>query len=699
MSLETKIFEFDRFILDLSDRTLYRDGRSVNLSIKAFEILCVLFENRPHVVEKRALMDAVWADSFVEEGNLTFTISQLRRSLEDSKRDPKIIETVHRRGYRFIADAREHSESGTPERRIARGDGQGARLRWAALAAVLFIVLGIGGFMIAGRSRSAPPILAKPISLEKLSTNGKVAHAVISRDGKFVLYTNGIGQEQQSVWLRQLDSGSNVEIIKPSDHQYLGLALSPDGNFMYFARKTWNSWLTIYRLSIFGGIPAKIAEGTEGWMSISPDGSLISFVKCPYTREDSCSLYVADALDGKNERRLVTYAEPIRIGDNDFAPDGRSIAFAYGQTNAGEDDFRLGEVEIAGGARRDLSPHRFFNIKSVLWLPDKTGWLITANRRTEAEIPILHLPADGGMPARLTHDSETYSAMSASSNFSALLATQVRRDTALYVVETDSGREYNLGGPASTVTISAGNRVYFSSESSGNPDIWSANADGSDPKQLTSDPGTDSVPLVSPDNKSVFFSSTRSGEPHIWRMNADGGDQTRLTAANGGWPIFVTADGVWLYFRHWGKKTLWRVSTLTGSETEVLPRQASRFSISPNGSTVLISNPEDNPAKIEIIDLETGRTMATYQLSDKNARILECAWMSDGRSIVYMTRLEDGTKDVWRQPAGGGAPQRIKRLSRTDQVHSFALAPDGRYFAVVQGSWKHDAALIMPASR
>lgn len=119
--------------------------------------------------------------------------------------------------------------------------------------------------MLAGRSRTAPPIIERPISLEKLSTSGKVAHAVISRDGKYVVYTNGIGHDQQSVWLRQLDSESNVEIIKPSDHQYLGLALSPDGNFMYFARKTAESELSIYRLSTFGGTrqrsPKELMDG------------------------------------------------------------------------------------------------------------------------------------------------------------------------------------------------------------------------------------------------------------------------------------------------------------------------------------------------------------------------------------------------------------------------------------------------------
>ena len=698
MSLETQIFEFDEFILDLPDRTLYRGGEIVNLSIKAFDLLRVLFENRPHVVEKKTLMEAVWPDSFVEEGNLTFTVSLLRRSLNDSKREPRIIETVHRRGYRFIADVRVNSashvhqlgNSPAPNRKDWRG--------WSALAVGLAAVLCVGGFMLAGRGRSAPSLLSGPISMEKLSTSGKVAHAVISADGKYVIYTSGTGVDQQSVWLRQLDSGSNVEIIKPSDHKYLGLALSPDGNFMYFARTTAGGYLSIYRLSIFGGIPVKIADETEGWMSLSPDGNRIAFVRCRYTIEENCSLYIADALDGANERKLVTYGDPVRIGDNAFSPDGRSIAYAYGQSDEGEDSFRLAVVDVETGASRELSAHKFFNIKSVLWLPAESGWLIAANTKLEPDTPILHLPADGGPPVKLTNDSENYSGLSGTATGGALVATRVRRQTDLYVIRTEDGSERNLGGPVHTVTIAANNKIYYSSAASGNPDIWTANADGSDPTQITNDPGTEFVPLASPDCASIFFSSNRTGEPQIWRMKTDGGDQKQVTRINGGWPVFVTADASWLYYRHWARGTLWRVSTTSGEEMEVLPRKAYRFSVAPDGSAVLVST-ADESAKVELVDLEKRELAKTFELPEKNAQVMELAWTGDGRSFLFLTRLADGAKEVWSQELAGGAPRRLKKLSSPDQVHNFSLAPDGQRFAVVQGGWHHDAVLITTATR
>jgi Tol biopolymer transport system component/DNA-binding winged helix-turn-helix (wHTH) protein len=699
MSLETKVYEFERCVLDLADRTLYRDGHRVDLSIKGFEVLRVLFENRPNVVEKRALIEAVWPDSFVEEGNLTFTVSQLRKALDDPKTGSRIIETAYRRGYRFIAEAKPFSDKQVAEP-TDRSENRRSRWPWVVLAAGVLLFLGVGVSMFSGRLSPEPFILKGPVSMEKLSTSGKVAHAVISPDGKYVVYTDGIRKGQQSLWLRQVDSGSTVELIKPADHQYLGLALSPDSNFVYFARTNAAAdLLTIYRVSIFGGVPVKIAEGTQGWMSISPDGRLISYVRCRYVPDDNCSLYAADAVDGANERKLITHAEPIRIGDNEFSPDGRSIAYAYGQSDSGEDNFRLAEVDVTSGVTRDVSAHRFFNIKSILWLPDKTGWIITANTKIGPDLPILQIPADGGAPAKLTNDSETYSGLSASAGMNAIVTTRARRNTSLYTIDMQRKLEYDLGSPTSSVVFSPAGRVYFSSARSGNYDIWSANADGGDQRQLTNSAGIDFVPLVTRDNRWVYFSSSRSGEPQIWRMSADGSEQVRVTSVNGGWPIFVTDDGAWVYYRQWARGTLWKVSTATGEEIEVLTRTASRFSISPDGTSVLVASGDPVGVSIDQVKIESGEILRAFQLSDRSARVVEYGWVNDGRSFLFVIVLGDGTKEVWRQELAATAPQLIRRLTRPDPLHFFAVAGDGKRFAVIQGDWQHDAVLISKASR
>src|SRR5215475_3410697 len=108
MSLLLKhFFRFGDFALDTDQRVLLRDGKPVALTPKVFETLLILVANSGRIVEKDELMNRLWPDTFVEEANLASNIKQLRKSLGDDARQPVFIETVARRGYRFIAPVNE----------------------------------------------------------------------------------------------------------------------------------------------------------------------------------------------------------------------------------------------------------------------------------------------------------------------------------------------------------------------------------------------------------------------------------------------------------------------------------------------------------------------------------------------------------------------------------------------------------------
>jgi len=104
------LFEFGRFRLDRSERFLFQDGAAVPLSPRLFDTLLVLLENRGHLVEKNDLMQKVWNDVAVEENNLTQSISALRKILGDNLDGSKYIETIPKRGYRFVAPVKEVTE-------------------------------------------------------------------------------------------------------------------------------------------------------------------------------------------------------------------------------------------------------------------------------------------------------------------------------------------------------------------------------------------------------------------------------------------------------------------------------------------------------------------------------------------------------------------------------------------------------------
>lgn len=185
MSAETsQLYEFGPFRLDGIRRVLWRDGQPVPLTAKVFETLVVLIESRGHVVEKDALLKAIWPESFVEESNLAQNVSALRKALGEFPGENRYIVTVPGRGYRFVADVRpispqiiEQSAVASTERRTtadliveeeiveenARQNGPVLTRRRlqtiAALTALSAIALGVAGWRM-WKTRPAPDVAA-----------------------------------------------------------------------------------------------------------------------------------------------------------------------------------------------------------------------------------------------------------------------------------------------------------------------------------------------------------------------------------------------------------------------------------------------------------------------------------------------------------------------------------------------------------
>jgi DNA-binding winged helix-turn-helix (wHTH) protein/TolB-like protein/Flp pilus assembly protein TadD len=117
MSSERKIYEFDGFRLDVDDKMLWRGKEKISLPLKAIEMLTLLIENRGRTVTKEEILETLWQDTFVDENNLAVTVSSLRKAFGESKNENRFIETVPRRGYRFVAEIKENKGSLILEKR------------------------------------------------------------------------------------------------------------------------------------------------------------------------------------------------------------------------------------------------------------------------------------------------------------------------------------------------------------------------------------------------------------------------------------------------------------------------------------------------------------------------------------------------------------------------------------------------------
>lgn len=694
MSLETNSFEFGNFLLDGKEKVLLRDGKPLQITPKAFQLLQILVENHGHLAEREELLNKVWGDSFVEEGNLTVTIRHLRKILGDEKRFPRFIETVPRRGYRFIAEVKEVSvASQLPENAPPKSKWLIASI--IGLSIFLISTIAVGSRYVQNHEANAP-ILSAPFASEKLTTNGKTLNAIISPDGKSVVYTQGLGSDKQSIWLRQLETGDNVEIVPLTDDFYYGLAFSPDGNVLYFVRSPHieqEERFDVFRVSIFGGIPTKILSQTEGWISISPDGSRISFVRCKRRDDEYCSLFIADSLDGNNEKKLVSRPRPFRIGDNEISPDGKRIAFAVGHSETLGHEFGLREVEIETGAEREVTSEKFFNIRSLARLPNASGLLITASRTVTGRYRIWLIAPDG-TAAPLTNDSESYSGLSLDKSAVYLISNQVRADYRLQLFETENPLQSRTLAEAGSVSFAPDGRIIFNSVMSGNNEIWSANQDGSGQRQLTNNAADDDWALASPINDSIFFVSNRTGEMQIWKMNADGSNQKQITRQGGGEPLVVSPDGRWLYYQQNFSKTLRRVPVEGGEEQLILNKRKDLIAVSPDGSQAAFTENQDSENILMIVRLTDGQPVKTYKYADERADLFHLKWSPDGESLMYILAVSEYENNtLWRQPLNGSPPQKIADLG-DDRISSFALASDGKSFAITKGDWRHDAVLL-----
>jgi Tol biopolymer transport system component/DNA-binding winged helix-turn-helix (wHTH) protein len=701
MSLAIKqAYRFGEFIVDDEQKVLLRNGSPLPLAPKVFDTLLILVNNCGRIVEKEELMNRLWPNTFVEESNLTFNIQQLRKALGDDARRPQFIETVARRGYRFIAEVNENSLPIAAETEVLRtepGPWLPASKRSYLRVAVLSVLV-IGSAVIAARltrKRSdvaalSAPILAAPFRSENFANASKMT-TVITPNGKYVAYTNEAGGKQ-SLWLRQLETSENIQIVPPTEGAYLGLAVSHDGNSLYFARSddTARTSSAIYRVMTFGGIPIKITESNRGWIGIAPDDRHIAFVRCRQYDEDFCSLFISDA-DGKNERVLVTRPKPFRIVDPEFSADGKSIIFATGQSRNGGSNFRMMGYDLTNGKQSEISSKAFFEIESLQWLPNGDALLFTGRETLDGPSRIWQVMTATGQVKALTGDANNYSIISLDKAAASMTATYITNTFQLYLAPISDLNNVKLITGARTFTFSQGGQIIYASNDG---DIWTINREGGEHRQLTNSPYKDYFPRVSPDGRYIFFASARSGSNQVWRMNADGSNQIQLSAREGGEPRFVTPDQSWLYFESTLTRSLWRVSPDGKDETQVSHEKVFRMAFSPDGRFVAyFYRPKENEDhfKIGVMSLEDGKVVKTFALPDDDSPPICIAWEANNESFDYVAF--NGKSLLWRQPLKKAEPILVADLG-TEEINDFAVSPDGKSIGFIRGRWIHGAVLI-----
>lgn len=710
MLLANPHYRFGEFIVDTDQKVLLRKDKELPLTPKLFETLLILVENSGRIVQKEQFMERLWPHTFVEEANLTSNIQLLRKSLGDNARQPQYIETVTKRGYRFIADVQRvetphngaHSSASrvdTSLPAIPATVTARKRVRRKAVIALVTaaLVVVFGGFVFWRSSKTSSKNLGDlvanlPLKIERLTASGQSRSAAISPDGKSVAYTQ-MFEGRYSIWLRQLTTNTNTEIVSPSD-DIIGMAFSHSGGYLYFVAGDPSA---LYRVSLLGDVPIKILERLEGKFSFSPDDRRIAFIRVSTNSngQQEHALLIANS-DGTNESKLLARQYPDKLDAPAWSPDGESIVCAYGNSAAGNQGMSLLEVRVVDGSTRELSGEKFFNIAKTVWLPQKTGLIMSAAKKSEGYRQLWRVSYPGLQLTEITAGLSSFSDLSLSRNGDKVVASQSTRAFDLWVGATrESEHLKKVTAVMDKFCWTPDGRLVYSLNTIGNVDLWVMRPDGQEQKQLTLNSATNDAATVTPDGHYIVFISNRAGAFQVWRMQMDGSNPVPLTSGGGKNFPAISPDGKWVLYNTTDDWQLWRVSIDGGEATRLSDSYALFPSISPDGKMIACLGRSDSKAVLRILSFDNGRPLKTFDLAAPTFSSNRIQWTRDGKAVIYGTE-HDSVTSIFRQPLSGGGPALVMKFE--DELADFSYSHDGQSLAVARGGWQHDIVLIRDLS-
>jgi Tol biopolymer transport system component len=554
-----------------------------------------------------------------------------------------------------------------------------------------------------GANSQTPSVAATPfssVSLNRLTTTGTAGVAALSGDGRYAAYVV-TENRQQSLWLRQVATSSNVQIVPVGAGAYDAVTFSPDGNYvMYVVYAPNQNIASLYQVAVLGGGSRKLIEDIDTAPSFSPDGGRFAFIRGLIA--DGAALMIADA-SGANPRELMRRSGKLnfQLDAVAWSPDGRSIA-AVG-TN--RETFRSSVllIDAETGAEQTVGAHEWRQVSYLAWGPGGTHLLVNGVESSGAETSsqVFSLSVPGGEVTRITNDLSTYNGLSLAADGSSFVTVRNETRSRIWTMpegKVESGQEITAGAGTDDgvngVAWTNDGRIVYASSNGGNLDIWIMEPSGGNRVQLTSTADDEQWPVATNDGKYIVFVSNRGGPRTVYRMGVDGSAQTKLVGETVAYRPTVSGDSKWVYYSNYERRNF-RVSIDGGTPEPLddltaggrtLPPLFHEPIPSPDGRIFAghYQDPDAQGERIALLSVDPKVPERRFPTVSPNAR-----WAPDGRSLLFFSR-----GNLFRQPVAGTAPPLQVTKFSDGQIFAFAMSADQKQLAIVRGQVSSDVVLV-----
>jgi DNA-binding winged helix-turn-helix (wHTH) protein/Tol biopolymer transport system component len=537
-TVNSRIVSFGWFQIDLRAEELYKNGVKVRLQKQSFQILAVLLERPGELVTREEIRARLWpADTFVDfDHSVNAAIKRLREALGDVAESPRFIETLPRRGYRFIAPV-----NGLLERRLSV-QSLSRSPKWQGL-----LLAGLGLLVLAGAIHwrlSRPRGAEWATSARRLTTNpseNPIGTALLSPDGQSLLYS-----DEHGIWLRAIGTGEVHQIALPKGFTAKPKAWLPDSTHLVVMRTAEPERPSIWRVSIFGDNPREIAtHATEA--AVSRDGQRIATTR---GEQDDREIWVSD-VDGFSESKVFEVPVGEWLGPASWSPDGRYLAFVHRTLQPDVDvQTRLEIFELSSGKviAGEVGPFA----TSICWLPD--GYIIHARQRHWPDrfelwaLPMREVQANTRQPHQIAAASGNLTGLSTSADGTRLVYVNALGQGDVSIGSLVDGGN-RLEGLRRLTSEDSNDRpfswtadskeIIFTSDRNGTEDIFQQSIDASLAEPLVVTPELASLDW-SADSKSLFaYSIPEGGETTLLRIELDGTTHElwKQSKTPGGWAV------------------------------------------------------------------------------------------------------------------------------------------------------------------